>query len=173
LIFVSRGTFLTCIWLAIGSVLLFCVSALPAADPTVQPVTVCEVLSDFNAFEGKTVALIGRFSFRSHGRWLGEEACEFKPSSGEPTRTGVIAIATDPKTAPEAPPVLRIDDISAGQKLQRIKRRTALQKFRFGSSDYDRWAIIYGRIERKDRKGGAPIQISIHGDGVIVFLRDE
>ena len=47
-----------------------------AADPPIPPVTVCEILSDLAAHDGKDVAVLGRYSFRRDGRWLGEQACE-------------------------------------------------------------------------------------------------
>src|SRR3954451_20405865 len=47
-----------------------------AADPPIPTVTVCEVLADLPAHEGKDVAVLGRFSFRRDGRWIGEQSCE-------------------------------------------------------------------------------------------------
>jgi hypothetical protein len=47
-----------------------------AADPPIPPVTVCEILADLPAHEGKDVAVLGRYSFRRDGRWIGEQSCE-------------------------------------------------------------------------------------------------
>src|SRR3954463_4672929 len=46
-----------------------------AGDPPIPTVTVCEVLADLPAREGKEVAVLGRFSFRRDGRWIGEQSC--------------------------------------------------------------------------------------------------
>src|SRR5229473_5445462 len=63
-----------------------------AADPVV-PVTVCEVLGNLAAHEGKEVAVLGRYSFRKDGRWIGEQVCD--------------AAAT-------APPILWLNEDSTG-----------------------------------------------------------
>src|ERR1035438_6093401 len=46
------------------------------ADPPIPDLTVCEILADLPAHEGKDVAVLGRFSFRRDGRWIGEQSCE-------------------------------------------------------------------------------------------------
>ena len=45
-------------------------------------------------------------------------------------------------------------------------------KFRFGTPDYDRWAVIYGRVEQRkgDDTKKAPANLVIRGSGVIVFV---
>src|ERR1019366_5591264 len=53
-----------------------------AADPPIPPVTVCEIVADLPAHEGKDVAVLGRYSFRRDGRWIGEQSCE--PASAVP-----------------------------------------------------------------------------------------
>ena len=44
--------------------LLLVCPLIEAAEPALQPVTVCEVLQDLSAYDGKVVAVVGRFSFR-------------------------------------------------------------------------------------------------------------
>ena len=52
-------------------------------------------------------------------------------------------------------------------------KKTALGKFRFGTPEYDRWAVVYGRVvARKDDKKAAA-DLVFRGDGVIVFLTTE
>ena len=63
--------------------LLWC-SLLQGSDAPLQPITVCEVLKDLNTYSGKVVLVVGRFSFRKTGRWLGEEGCE-QPAKSEGT----------------------------------------------------------------------------------------
>ena len=62
---------------------MVCAAAAQGAGPRLQPVTVCEVLQDLAAYDGKVVAVIGRFSFRQNGRWLGELKCAHKLVAGE------------------------------------------------------------------------------------------
>ena len=54
---------------------LLCAFAL-AADPPLVPLTVCEVLHDLASNEGKAVAVLGRYSFRENGRWMGAQVCD-------------------------------------------------------------------------------------------------
>src|SRR5690242_8384640 len=48
----------------------------------IEPVRVCEVLKDLPAWRGKTAAIVGRYSFRTNGRFLSEDGCESKLTSG-------------------------------------------------------------------------------------------
>jgi hypothetical protein len=162
---------------------------LRAGDRPLEPVTVCEVLKNLAAYDGKVVAVVGRFSFRQTGRWIGEQKCETKPTAGDPEWANALWVAYDPAAAPKPPDVLAVDGVVLAQKLRAVKLGTALAHFRFGSSDYDRWAVAYGRVEtRKDlpapapggiRKNGfgyggaAPAQLVCHGDAVVVLLNDE
>ena len=162
---------------------------LHAGEPALQPVTVCEVLQDLSAYDGKVVAIVGRFSFRHNGRWLGEQNCDRKLVISEQEWPNALWVAYDPVSAPKPPAVLAVDGVLLAQKLSEVKRATPLTKFRFGSTDYDSWAVVYGRIEtRKDlvtatpngtRKNGfgygesSPARLICHGDAEVVFLSDE
>ena len=157
---------------------------LGAASPPVEPATVCEILAEPAQFNGKTVAILGRYSFRGNGRWISEDGCERKLTSGEYTWPNVVWLALDAKAAPEVPLVLEIDGVTAAQKLKHIQLHTNLREFRFGSSDYDRWAVVYGRVEVRPQLTGskpngfglqnaAPAQLLIRGDGAIVFLHEQ
>jgi hypothetical protein len=119
-----------------------------AAEPPLVPLTVCEVLHDLASNEGKTVAVVGRYSYRENGRWMGEQACD---------------------AGSAAPPLLWLmEDSNDGP----IQQRTSLGKFRFGTPDYDRWAVIYGRVETRKAEAAkqAPANLVFRGSGVVVFL---
>jgi len=59
------------------------------------------------------------------------------------------------------------------KKFAAMVKKTTLGKFRFGTADYDRWAVVYGRVmARKDDKKAAA-DLVFRGDGVIVFLTTE
>jgi hypothetical protein len=159
------------------------------AEPALRPVTVCEVLRDLSAYDGKVVAVVGRISFRQGGRWLGEQKCGQKLVIGEQEWPNALWVAYDPADAPQPPAVLAVDAPLLAQKLLEVKLGTALTKLRFGSTDYDSWALVYGRIEtRKDlvtvtsagtRKNGfgygesSPARLVCHGDAMVVFLDDQ
>ena len=78
----------------------------------------------------------------------------------------------DAKDGPKPPESFDLDGAAVHRKLAAMERHTSLGKFRFGTPDYDRWAVIYGRIE--SRKGDdakkAPANLVYRGSGVILFL---
>jgi hypothetical protein len=141
-----------------------------SADPPVLPLGVCEVLRDLPAMEGKNVAVIGRYSFRTTGRWVDEQSCA--PPVTVPLQ---LSIVEDSKGAPKPPDNFELDGVELKRKFVALQRRTPLGKFRFGTPDYDRWAVIYGRVE--GRKGDdakkAAANLVIRGDGVIIVLTPE
>ena len=141
-----------------------------AADPPIPTVTVCEVLADLPAHEGKDVAVLGRFSFRRDGRWIGEQSCG--PNSPAPP---LLWLAEDLEAGPKPPANFEFDSALLNKKFAALTKRTSLGKFRFGQPEYDRWAVVYGRVVA--RKGAdaqkAPADLVFRGDGVIVFLTTE
>ncbi len=165
------------------------VCPLIGAGPAVQPVTVCEVLQDLSAYDGKVVAVVGRFSYRQKGRWLGEQRCRQKLVIGDQEWPNALWVVYDPAAAAKPPAVLAVDAALLAQKLRAVKLGTSLTRFPFGSEDYDNWAVVYGRIEtRKDlvtvtpagtRKNGfgygesSPARMVCHGEAEVVFLNDD
>ncbi len=141
-----------------------------SADPPILPLGVCEVLRDLPLMEGKTVAVLGRYSFRENGRWVGEQTCA--PPVTAPLQLWLIE---DAKTAPKPPEDFELDGVVLKRKFTELQHRSPLGKFRFGTSEYDRWAVIYGRVE--GRKGDdakkAAANLIIRGDGVIIVLTPE
>ena len=141
-----------------------------AADPPLTPVTVCEVLADLPGHEGKEFAVLGRFSFRRDGRWIGEQAGE-----GAGTAPPLLWLDEDSTGGPKLPGEFELAAAVLNKKFAAMTKRTTLGKFRFGSTDYDRWAVIFGRIE--SRKGDAALKAAANlvfrGDGVMTFLASE
>jgi len=134
---------------------------LDAADAA-EPLRVCALLANLTAYEGKIVVLVGRYSFRESGRTLSEEKCGEQPG-------GALHISFDKKSAPPTPESLDLDGTTVRKLLADIQRQTSLAKFKFGTPDYDRWAVVYGRVQHKPA-GAAPAQIVCAGDGVVHFL---
>ena len=160
--------------------------AVLAAEPPLEPVTVCEVLKDPKLYDGRVVALLGRYSYRAEGRWIGEEGCkapEGTPSNPSPE---IIWLSYAPELAPRMASGYTVDGAAVADKIQLVKKSTNLRKFRFGSPEYDRWAVVYGRIkveekgaspaEKKDAKpqphSSAAAELLYAGDGYVMFLRD-
>jgi hypothetical protein len=137
----------------------------PCAEAPLVPYTVCEVLRDLPAYEGKSVAALGRYSFRGDGRWIGEQACEG-------TTPPLLWLTEDTQSGPKAPGDFVLDAVALSQKLTDIRKHTSLGKFRFGSTDYDRWAVVYGRVQMRtgDAAKKAAADLVFRGDGVIIFL---
>lgn len=123
---------------------------------------VCEVLERLSDFDGKVVAIVGRFSFRADGRSLGEDSC---PTAAKPW----LKVSFDKPSAPRTPLKLEFDSALVLQLVREIQRKTTLAKFKFGTQDYDRWAVVYGRVEAS-RTPGAPPQLVCAGDSVVMFL---
>ena len=148
-----------------------CMALLPAAtsgaaDAVMQPVRVCEVLETPDSYDGKALALLGRFSFRQDGRFLGEETCGKELKAGSAT----LRLSEDSKLAPRPDGALQIDAAALDRKLAAVRERTTLRKTAFGSPEYDRWAVVYGRFEASKKSDAA--RLLYRGDGVILFILD-
>jgi hypothetical protein len=145
---------------------LACASA-GAEDLPIVPLTVCEILHDLATYEGKSVAAMGRYSYRQDGIWLGEQACE-APATTSPA----LWLAEDTVDGPRPPDSFQLDGAAVTRKLTEIRKHTTLGKFRFGSSDYDRWAVVFGRVENRKEAAAkkAAADLVFRGDGVVVFL---
>ena len=139
-----------------------------AADPPIPTVTVCEVLADLPAHEGKDVAVLGRFSFRRDGRWIGEQSCE--AANGAPPQ---LWLTEDSAAGPKPPANFEFDSQVLNKKFAAMAKRTALGKFKFGTPEYDRWAVVYGRVVARKGDKKAAADLVFRGDGVIVFLTTE
>jgi hypothetical protein len=150
--------------------LLLCAFAL-AADPPLVPLTVCEVLHGLASNQGAAVAVVGRYSFRENGRWMGEQVCD----AGSPGPEGtppLLWLMEDPNDGPKPPGDFELDAVALHRKLALIQQHTSLGKFRFGTPDYDRWAVVYGRVEARKAEAAkqAPANLVFRGSGVVVFL---
>jgi hypothetical protein len=137
------------------------------ADAPLAPVTVCEVVRDLPAREGQAFAIVGRYSFRSTGRSLGEQACD--PAVTVPPQ---LRLVEDRDGSPKPPDSYELDAAELRRKLADIQKRTSLGKFRFGSPEYDRWAVVFGRVEAAQGADALkmPANLVFRGDGVVMFL---
>jgi hypothetical protein len=157
-----------------------------SSEAPLKPVRVCDVLGDLSARDGKVVAVLGRFSFRENGRFLSEDGCERTLAAGDSAWPNALRVVFDPKAAPALPPRLELEAADVYPPLKLIRQRTALGKFRFGSVGYDRWAVVFGRIEvsgavkagskpaaaRNAAFESAPAQIVCGGEGAVLVIAD-
>jgi hypothetical protein len=158
------------------------VAGLYAADAPLPVVRVCEILRDLPSYRGKVVAVVGRFSYRDAGRFLSEKMCDSTKSEGHPDPAAILVLY-DSKSAPKPPHDLYFDRSLIDKELEVIRRQTSLASFRFGSQDYDRWAVVYGRIEMNNESAPrskavanefepAPAKMICSSSTVVVFLAD-
>jgi hypothetical protein len=141
-----------------------------AADPPITPVTVCEIAADLAAHEGKDVAVLGRYSYRRDGRWIAEDACE-PAAKVQP----MLWLTEDSTAAPKPPGDFELDVATLNKKFANLVHHSSLGKFRFGNPEYDRWAVVYGRVvaRKGDAARKAPAELLFRGNGVIIFLTTE
>ena len=137
-----------------------------SADAPIVPLSVCEVLHDLPAQEGKSIAVLGRYSFREDGRWIGEQACD--PVVDAP-QLWLVERLTD---GPKPPDNFELDAAALNKKLAEMRRHTTLGKFRFGTPDYDRWAVVFGEVKKRQGEDAkkAAANLVYRGSGVVIFL---
>ena len=159
-------------------------AAAAAPEPPLIPVRVCEILENLHAHEGQTLLVLGRFSFREGGRFLSEQVCPAKAAADGISKAisspKALRIVIDPKSGPKPPDRLAVDSALLDRKLSLVKQATTLATFPFASTDYDRWAVVYGRVEaepahEKPRKGEfepATARVVCRGEALVIFLSD-
>ena len=140
-----------------------------SADPPLVPLGVCEVLRDLPSYDGKSIAVIGRYSFRETGSWIGEQTCDPPLEGSVPAQLWLVR---DSFRGPKPPGTFELDGIALNRKFAQIRRHTSLGKFRFGTPDYDRWSIIFGEVKRLQGEDArkAPANFVYRGDGVVINL---
>jgi hypothetical protein len=116
------------------------------------------------------VAVLGRYSFRHEGRWIGEQSCD--PAVTVPPMLWLTEDSTD---GPKPPPHFEFDAAALNKKFAALLHHTSLGKFRFGTPEYDRWAVVYGRVvsRKGDAAKKAAADLLFRGDGVVIFLTAE
>jgi hypothetical protein len=150
--------------------LLLAAGVATSGEAPVVPITVCEILHALPANEGKNLAVLGRYSFRESGSWIGEQACD--PPLDAPPQ---LMLIEDSKDGPKPPGNFEIDAAALRKKFAALQRHTSLGKFRFGTPDYDRWAVVYGLVKARqgDEAKKTPGNLYFRGSGVVVFLTPE
>jgi hypothetical protein len=123
--------------------------ALRAASDEVPVLTVCEVLSDLDRYEGKSIIVVGRFGWTDEGSWLSED-CKLKVVRGGLEFTypqiSTAYVVSEFASPPELPKGFTWDKRLLKQKVAQLKRTTRLH--RHSPSKYnDKWVAMFGRLE--------------------------
>ncbi len=141
------------------------------AEVKVRTATVCEVLSNPKSFDGLEIAIVGRYSSRETGRLLGEDDCSYagRPAV-TPVKPAVVALRLDRAGAPHLAAAFSVEAPSLDAKIRLVHAHTQLGEFPFGTPDYDRWAVVYGRFETQPSRPGLAI-LRYAGDGYVIFLK--
>jgi hypothetical protein len=132
--------------IAVLTGVLFANSLLAASDD-VPVLTVCEVLSNLEHYEGRTVIIVGRSTGTFEGSGL-EEDCGMKVVRAEHEFRATISIAYstgDFAPPPELPKGFRWDKNTLQQKLSLVERTTRLRTHKH--EDSDEWLAVFGRLE--------------------------
>jgi hypothetical protein len=146
-------------------------------------VTICEVLGNRSSYNGKVVALIGRWSATDEGFWLTDE-CDRQIKTGDYVWSNIIFLSYDPS----APSIFlqpnKSDKVAMSKRLVELKARSKL------SDDKVEWAVVYGRVETKEELStvvgdktsvwaagyghlnAAPAQIVYREKDLIILARD-
>jgi hypothetical protein len=130
-------------------VLLLAAHGQTAAPDDVPVLTVCEVLSDLDRYEGKSIIIVGRSSWTDEGSWLTED-CGLRVVRGgrefsNPSISTAYAIK-EFAPPPEMPKGSAWDKRLLQQKVAQLKRTTKLHKYRPGKYN-EHWAAVFGRLE--------------------------
>lgn len=138
-------------------------------DGPLKPVTVCEILANPQVFNGKNLAVLGRFSFTDEGQWLVDDGCGTKLVTDGYTWRNLIWLDRCHEAAPDPPSgSLILDESDLNEKLVQVRRTTQLKVQRrwvnsgivhkdgttestSGWRDVkDEWAVVYGRLEARN-----------------------
>jgi hypothetical protein len=137
-------------------------------EDQVNVVTVCDILLSQTEFNGKTVAVLGRFDATDEGAWLTEDDCGHNiEASGTALHISVwLEWRGGPSAATSKTPAL--DKVLLKVKLAQAAKTTKLGKHvRFqctiSAKDQkpecgwpevqDQWAVAYGRVETQGHQG--------------------
>ena len=87
----------------------------------------------------------------------------------------MLWLTEDSTSAPKPPGEFALDVATLNKKFADLVRHSSLGKFRFGNPEYDRWAVVYGRVvaRKGDAARKAPADLIFRGNGVVIFLTTE
>ena len=168
---------------SIRAALAITLAALPGfvlGQPSDIPVvTVCEVMKELPAYNGKTIVVVGRFGSTDEGAWLSEDCTQQLVIKGHEWSNSISLSDTVGSTQPppSLPKAFRWNKNMLFKKLTQVKSTTVLRVYpEFHYSD--KWLALYGRLETHvpletldgfGHLNGSPAQLISPQDGVYRF----
>ena len=105
------------------------------AHARLVPLTVCEVLANPQQFNGKDLAVLGRFAITDEGRWLSEDDCARRLVTKGFTWPNLIWVDCCYQPAPDPPTgSLLVDEAALSDKLKQV-RRTTIRRTRIATQE--------------------------------------
>jgi hypothetical protein len=123
--------------------------------------TACEILKNQEKYNGKNIAVIGRYDYTNEGQWLSEDKCDWKPGN-DALWPNIIWVHCCYQPAPDPPSgSLVLDESALIEKLAQLRKSTKLRgqsrkqyKIQDGKvvpagirDVKETWAVVYGRID--------------------------
>jgi hypothetical protein len=125
-----------------------------AVQTKVKPLTVCEVVSNLKAYNGKTIAVVGWLEGTEEGNWLDEEGCVQRLQTNSFTWPNALWLQYE-ASAPRMSGVEKLTDRSIlRQKLSEVVSREK------PPSPQKHLAVLYGRLETRE-----VLETYVGGDG--------
>jgi hypothetical protein len=111
-------------------------------EAPLKPVTVCEILKNHKLYNGKVIAVIGRYAPTEEGSWLFDDKCEVKLETDQIIWPNILWLKYDPSSPPLSTS-LEVDMVAVRAKLGELKQQA--------HDDTAEWAVVYGRLEFPDK----------------------
>jgi hypothetical protein len=116
-------------------------------NPSVRPVTVCEVLANLDTYRGKTVAVVGRLGGTDEGVWLAQDNCDHELQSNGFIWPNMLWITTNSHAPSPAEGSRLIDKKVLEEKVLQLAAGTKLRPI----PAHDEYAVLYGRLDASEK----------------------
>ena len=120
-------------------------------------VTVCDVINNRAFYDGKVVAVIGRWSPTDEGFWLADD-CSTQIKTGDYVWNNIVSLEYDPSSPTALTNGFKLNKAAVKKKIAEMKSRLKATKEKTG------WAVVYGRVETQEE-----LQTAYALDGKSIF----
>ena len=117
----------------------------------------CDIINNRSFYNGKVVAVIGRWSPTDEEFWLVDD-CAKEIKTGDYVWDNMVSLEYDPSSPTAFPDKMKLDKIVVKKKIAEMKSRMKPTK------DKIQWAVAYGRVETQEE-----LQTAYAGDGKSLF----
>jgi hypothetical protein len=132
-----------------------------------HPITVCELLTDLDTFDGKAVAVLGRLDVTNDSKTLGQQSCE---DDSQRTASSFRRLQVVEESSAPMPTMGRfyLNKKSVESKLAAVKATTELGYVRplHPIGEFRSWAAVYGRVESDGSTGAKVVRLVSSGNGI-------